>query len=174
MGATRLYGVRPFLHASCVPALKLARCPRFDSCAPAHIDLSVCPSMSLAPPRLHSRCYPAQLCLDHSVAAATSRQLPWLRCRLPTRLKLVRSHLTCRYPRGFAFCVASSKAPFPIAACSMSRIPFAPFLLRFRLQCARAHFLTLSTLRATQPSQPRIIDQPFLPCPVAGYTGPSR
>jgi len=24
-------------------------CPRFDSCAPAHIDLSVCPSMSLAP-----------------------------------------------------------------------------------------------------------------------------
>jgi len=29
--------------------LKLVRCPRFDSCAPAHIDLSVCPSMSLAP-----------------------------------------------------------------------------------------------------------------------------
>ncbi len=29
--------------------LKLVCCPRFDSCAPAHIDLSVCPSMSLAP-----------------------------------------------------------------------------------------------------------------------------
>jgi len=29
--------------------LKLVRCPHFDSCAPAHIDLSVCPSMSLAP-----------------------------------------------------------------------------------------------------------------------------
>ena len=34
--------------------LKLIRCPRFDSCAPAHFDLSVCPSMLLASPRLHS------------------------------------------------------------------------------------------------------------------------
>src|SRR5438034_11759890 len=32
--------------------LKLAHCPT-DSCAPAHFDLSVCPSMSLASPRLH-------------------------------------------------------------------------------------------------------------------------
>jgi hypothetical protein len=38
--------------------LKLIRCPRFDSCAPAHFDLSVCPSMLLASPRLHSRAYP--------------------------------------------------------------------------------------------------------------------
>jgi hypothetical protein len=33
--------------------LKLAPFP-IDSCAPAHFDLSVCPSMSLAAPRLHS------------------------------------------------------------------------------------------------------------------------
>jgi hypothetical protein len=65
--------------------LKLGRFPRFDSCAPAHFetrslpsslaaslavlpsmslfpnapfDLSVCPSMSLASPRLHSHRYP--------------------------------------------------------------------------------------------------------------------
>jgi hypothetical protein len=30
-------------------SIETRRCPRFDSCAPAHIDLSVCPSMSLAP-----------------------------------------------------------------------------------------------------------------------------
>src|SRR6266850_5340964 len=67
------------------PRLKLIRCPRFDSCAPAHLklvrvprslaatlaawpsmslfpkapfDLSVCPSMLLASPRLHSRSCP--------------------------------------------------------------------------------------------------------------------
>jgi hypothetical protein len=33
--------------------LKLIRSP-IDSCAPAQFDLSVCPSMSLAAPRLHS------------------------------------------------------------------------------------------------------------------------
>jgi len=32
-----------------VPTLKLCRYPT-DSCAPAHFDLSVCPSMSLASP----------------------------------------------------------------------------------------------------------------------------
>ncbi len=45
------------------PRLKLVRCPRFDSCAPAHIDLSVFPSMSRASPRLHSHCCPSQLYL---------------------------------------------------------------------------------------------------------------
>jgi hypothetical protein len=38
--------------------LKLVRFPCFDSCAPAHFDLSVCPSMSQAPPLLHSHSYP--------------------------------------------------------------------------------------------------------------------
>ena len=45
------------------PILKLRRCPRFDSCAPGHFDLSVCPSMLLASPRLHSRSCPRPLCL---------------------------------------------------------------------------------------------------------------
>jgi hypothetical protein len=39
--------------AHCNRELKLGHFP-FDSCAPAHFDLSVCPSMSLASPRLHS------------------------------------------------------------------------------------------------------------------------
>src|SRR5262249_47989488 len=45
-------------------ALRSTRAIEIDSCAPAHIDLSVSPSMSLASPRLiHSlpalaRCYP--------------------------------------------------------------------------------------------------------------------
>ena len=70
--------------------LKLVRCPRFDSCAPAHLklvrvprflaatlaaltsislfpkapfDLSVCPSMLLASPRLHSRSCPRHFAL---------------------------------------------------------------------------------------------------------------
>jgi hypothetical protein len=34
-----------------------------DSCAPAHFDLSVCPSTSLASPRLHSRSYPCRFIL---------------------------------------------------------------------------------------------------------------
>ena len=60
--------------------LKLARCP-VDSCAPAHLKLAPFPSCSLLP---------SQFYLDHKVAAATLCQLPWLRCLLPARLKLVR------------------------------------------------------------------------------------
>src|SRR6266404_8771625 len=60
--------------------LKLIRCPRFDSCAPAHFDLSVCPSMLLASPRLHSRSYPRHFYVDHShcivLAPATLAGLP--------------------------------------------------------------------------------------------------
>src|SRR2546421_8483047 len=60
--------------------LKLVRCPRFDSCAPAHFDLSVCPSMLLASPRLHSRSYPRHFYVDHShclvLAPATLAALP--------------------------------------------------------------------------------------------------
>ena len=46
---------------------------------------------------------PVTVYVDHSVAAATLRQLPKLRCRLPARL--------------------------PIATCSMSPIPSAPLYL---------------------------------------------
>ena len=53
--------------------LKLVRYPRFDSCAPAHCDLSVCPSMSLASPRLHSRSYPRHL---PSMSRALRRSIP--------------------------------------------------------------------------------------------------
>jgi hypothetical protein len=45
---------------------KLVRCPRFDSCAPSHFDLSVCPSMLLASPRLHSRSEPRHFTLCRS------------------------------------------------------------------------------------------------------------
>src|SRR5438093_12554671 len=38
-----------------IEEMKLVRFPGFDSCTPVHFDLSVCPSMSLASPRLHSR-----------------------------------------------------------------------------------------------------------------------
>ena len=55
--------------------LKLIRCPRFDSCAPAHFDLSVCPSMSLASPRLHSRSYLRRFTLITRTAPCL-RQLP--------------------------------------------------------------------------------------------------
>jgi hypothetical protein len=50
-------------------ALPSTRAIEIDSCAPAHIDLPVFPSMSLASPRLHSfashltRRYPSRLCL---------------------------------------------------------------------------------------------------------------
>src|SRR5207248_10747075 len=68
--------------------LKLVRCPRFDSCAPAHFDLSVCPSMLLASPRLHSRSYPRHFYVDHShclvLAPATLAALPSTRA-LPDR-----------------------------------------------------------------------------------------
>jgi hypothetical protein len=73
--------------------LKLIRCPRFDSCAPAHIDLSVCPSMSLAPTRLHSRSYPR--CFTFYVADPISS--------IETRSLAA---LTRSYPRHFTFYVA--------------------------------------------------------------------
>src|SRR5438309_12126088 len=61
-------------------SLKLVCCPRFDSCAPAHFDLSVCPSMLLASPRLHSRSYLRHFYVDHShclvLAPATLAALP--------------------------------------------------------------------------------------------------
>jgi len=113
------------------------------------------------------RCFPSQLYLHQS------RQLPWLRCRLPARLKLVRSHLTRRYPRGFAFYVTSSKAPFPIAAFYVSN-PIRSIPTSLPVAVCKSSFLTLSMLRATQPLQARIMDQPFLPFPLAGCMGPSR
>jgi hypothetical protein len=68
--------------------LKLGRFP-FDSCAPAHFDLSVCPSMSLASPRLRSLvAYPRDFYVDHShclvLAPATLAALPSTRA-IPDR-----------------------------------------------------------------------------------------
>ena len=63
--------------------LKLVRYPRFDSCAPAHFDLSVCPSMLLASPRLHSRSYPRHFTFHAwcAVASAKAGRLShWLHC----------------------------------------------------------------------------------------------
>src|SRR5207248_6369270 len=68
-----------------------------------------CPSMSLAPPRLHSHRYPPRLCLDHShcpvLAPATLAALP----------------STCAIPDRDVFYVAFPKRSIPsLATCSMS------------------------------------------------------
>jgi hypothetical protein len=55
--------------------LKLVRCPHFDSCAPAHFDLSVCPSMSLASPAAPFSLLSSSLSLITRTAWC-SRQLP--------------------------------------------------------------------------------------------------
>src|SRR5438067_13653822 len=49
---------------SCPPAhLKLGRVPALTHVLPPNSNFRFCPSMSLAPPRLHSRRYPPWLCL---------------------------------------------------------------------------------------------------------------
>jgi putative endonuclease len=50
-------GREKFVKSGAGRRLKLGRFPHFDSCAPAHFDLSVCPSMSQASPLVHSRCF---------------------------------------------------------------------------------------------------------------------
>ena len=85
---------------SCPPDnLKLVRFPRFDSCAPAHVDLSVFPSMSLAP--------------RGSILAATQRDFAFYVAFPKLPLKLAHC------PRS----LAATLATLP----SMSLIPFAPF-----------------------------------------------
>src|SRR2546430_13827906 len=60
--------------------LKLARFPALTHVLPPNSNFRFCPSMSLAPPRLHSRRYPPWLCLDHShcpvLVPATLAALP--------------------------------------------------------------------------------------------------
>src|SRR5437763_8251851 len=46
--------------------LKLGRVPALTHVLPPTSTSRFCPSMSLAPPRLHSRRYSSRLCLDHS------------------------------------------------------------------------------------------------------------
>src|SRR6184192_2558173 len=75
---------------SCPPAhLKLGRFPALTHVLPPNSNFRFCPSMSLAPPRLHSRRYPPRLCLDHShcpvLATATLAALPSTRA-IETRL----------------------------------------------------------------------------------------
>ena len=128
--------------------LKLVCYPRFDSCAPAHFDLSVCPSMSLASPRLHSRSYPRHFTF---YVAHPIRSIPEFLSTQPhpafrnnplqklqqTILKLVRC------PR--------SLAPALVTLPSMSLIPFAPFGRcngkRTNVRCARSRSQCL-TLQA--------------------------
>src|SRR6266550_5314471 len=74
---------------SCAPAhLKLVRFPALTHVLPPTSTSRFCPSMSLAPPRLHSRRYPSRLCLDHShcpvLAPATLAALPSTRT-IPNR-----------------------------------------------------------------------------------------
>src|SRR5438477_9662278 len=74
---------------SCPPAhLKLGRVPALTHVLPPNSNFRFCPSMSLAPPRLHSRRYPPRLCLDHShcpvLAPATLAALPST-CAIPDR-----------------------------------------------------------------------------------------
>ena len=80
--------------------MKLVCCPRFDSCAPAHCDLSVCPSMSLASPRLHSRSYPR-----HFTSMSLIPFAPFGRCNGErTNVRCARSRSQCL--KSQAACVA--------------------------------------------------------------------
>jgi hypothetical protein len=78
--------------------LNLARCPRFASCAPAHLKLAPSPV---------TRCFPRQF---------------YLLCRFSHKLHSTArfAHLCCSPPRG------SILAPTLVALPSMSFIPFAP------------------------------------------------
>src|SRR5437870_13193497 len=102
---------------SCAPAhLKLGRVPALTHVLPPTSTSRFCPSMSLAPPRLHSRRYPPRLCLDHShgpkLAPATLAALP----------------STCAIPDRDVFYVAFPNRSIPsLATCSMRLIPSAPF-----------------------------------------------
>ena len=82
--------------------LKLGRVPALTHVLPPTSTSRFCPSMSLAPPRLHSRRYLRDFALITRTARCL-RQLPLLRCCLPAR--------------------------FPMATCSMSLIPFTSLYL---------------------------------------------
>src|SRR5207237_4797258 len=103
---------------SCPPAhLKLGRVPALTHVLPPNSNFRFCPSMSLAPPRLHSRRYPSRLCLDHShcpvLAPATLAALPSTRA-IPIRdvfyVPFLKSSIR---PLGFAhLCLSRPSAPF--------------------------------------------------------------
>src|SRR5207302_5387510 len=122
---------------SCPPAhLKLGRFPALTHVLPPNSNFRFCPSMSLAPPRLHSRRYPPWLCLDHShcpvLAPATLAALPSTRA-IPDRdvfyvafpKRSIETHslptLARCFPRSFTFYVAYPIRSIPsLATCSMS------------------------------------------------------
>src|SRR5213080_2823529 len=81
--------------------LKLGRVPALTHVLPPTSTSRFCPSMSLAPPRLHSRRYPPRLCLDHS-------------------------HCLVLAPAPLAALPSTRSIP-TLATCSMSLIPSAPF-----------------------------------------------
>src|SRR5438094_5255174 len=109
--------------------LKLGRVPALTHVLPPTSTSRFCPSMSLAPPRLHSRRYSSRLCLDHShrpVLAPGRADLHSLAALLSTRA--IETHslptLVRCYPCSFTFYVTFPKSSIPsIATCSMSLIP---------------------------------------------------
>src|SRR5580765_6966986 len=121
------------------------------------------------------RCFPSQRHLDHShclvLAPATLTALPSTHA-IETRslsTSLAATH------RGFAFYVAFPKSSIPDRGVFYVANPIRSIPTSLPVAVCKSSFCsTLSTLRATQPFQARIIDQPFLPSPLAGCTGPSR
>src|SRR5439155_18380265 len=119
---------------SCPPAhLKLGRVPALTHVLPPNSNFRFCPSMSLAPPRLHSRRYPSRLCLDHShcpVLAPGRADLHSLAALPSTRA----------IPDRDVFYVAFPKAPFdlsvlPIYVARAPAAPFSPLPSRLCLLC---------------------------------------
>src|SRR5947208_11506337 len=103
---------------SCPPAhLKLARFPALTHVLPPNSNFRFCPSMSLAPPRLHSRRYPPWLCLDHShcpvLVPATLAALP------STRAIPIRDVFYVAFPK-------SSIRPVGLSV-YVTQLPSAPF-----------------------------------------------
>jgi hypothetical protein len=152
--------------------LKLARCPHFDSCAPAHFDLSVLPIYVARAPAAPFSLLPSQLYLDHShcpVLAPGRADLHFLAALPSTRAietRLLPSALAATH-RGFAFYVAFPKSSIPsLAACSMSLLPLTPLIRSFprsssvtitdlTVHLARSHGSIVETLQvALAPAEP--------------------
>ena len=140
---------------SCPPAhLKLGRVPALTHVLPPNSNFRFCPSMSLAPPRLHSRRYPSRLCLDHShcpvLAPATLAALPSTRA-IPIRDVFYVAFPESSIPDRDVLYVAFPKRSIPsLATCSMSLFPKAPFDLSvcpsMSLDSRRLHSRKLRTI----------------------------
>jgi hypothetical protein len=139
------------------PQLKLVCFPRFDSCAPAYIDLSVCPSMSLAPR-----------------SSIVSRQLP---LRSPATSRLYRpcrsSHsLHSRsYPRRFTLITRTSHCSRQLPSC----VAVYPRDSRSRrVLCLARHSLGGGGSRVPRAPFPSLGNQKKLSCVWIFHDGPGR